>query len=214
MTTTLTHGRIALALHQLRDGDGRALLLLHELGGASPSTVPDEVVAWPGPVHALDFSGHGASGLARGGGYHPEILMADADAAIAHLGEATVVGWGLGGYVALMLAGGRPEAVRGAVIADGRGLAGVAEPGPLQAAPPGPPATTTPDPLAIVEMENDLRPPEYAVMFVDLATHGSGLDAPISVTATERPPWLEAVLAAPGVTVAPSIGEALARYAG
>jgi pimeloyl-ACP methyl ester carboxylesterase len=178
--------------------------------------VPADVAAWPGPVHALDFTGHGASDVARGGGYHPEILMADADAAIAHLGQATVVGWGLGGYVALMIAGGRPREVRGVVIADGRGLAGGgAQPGPVRLPPvdAGPSTGATPDPLAVLELEADVRPPDYVAMFAGLALHGSGLDQPISVAASERPPWLEAVLAERGV-VERSITEALEDYAG
>lgn len=197
----------------MQDGPGRALLLLHELGGASPASVPVEVASWAGPVHALDFCGHGASSIAIGGGYHPEILMGDADAALAHLGEATVVGWGLGGYIALMLAGGRAPLVRGAVIADGRGLAGGgAEPGPPSVAPPrgGIPATT-PDPLAVLEMEDDVRPPDYVAMFAGLAAERSGLDDPISVAATERPPWLVTVLSQPGVIARP-VADALARY--
>ena len=50
--------------------------------------------------------------------------MADADAALAHLGPATVYGRGLGAYVALLIAGARPDLVRGAVLDDGPGLVG------------------------------------------------------------------------------------------
>jgi pimeloyl-ACP methyl ester carboxylesterase len=123
-TTFLTHNQVQLALHQLRPGEGRALLLLHGLGESSPDRVPAWAEAWPGPVHALDFTGHGASTVPAGGGYNAEILLADADAALAHLGEVTVVGRGLGAYVALMLAGARAAHVKGAVLCDGPGLAG------------------------------------------------------------------------------------------
>ena len=50
--------------------------------------------------------------------------MGDADVALAHLGAATVLGRGLGAYVALLIAGARPHLVRGAVLCDGPGLAG------------------------------------------------------------------------------------------
>ena len=67
--------------------------------------VPDFAADWPGPVYALDFTGHGRSDVPAGGGYSAEILLADADHALAHLGTATVVGRGLGAYIALMLGG-------------------------------------------------------------------------------------------------------------
>ncbi|MBI4932334.1 MAG: hypothetical protein HY828_00550 [Actinobacteria bacterium] len=95
-TEFLTHYRVQLALHHLRDGAGRTLLLLHGLGEQSPTAVPDWAASWPGPVVALDFTGHGASTVPAGGGYSAEILLGDADIALAHLGEATVVGRGLG----------------------------------------------------------------------------------------------------------------------
>ena len=79
---TLRHGRIGLALHQLRPGAGRPLLLLHGLGEQSPTEVPAASAAWPGPVCALDFTGHGRSDAPRGGGYTAEILMGDVDAAL------------------------------------------------------------------------------------------------------------------------------------
>ena len=73
---------------------------------------------------ALDFTGHGASTMPIGGGYTAEILMADVDAALDHLDEATVVGRGLGAYVALLISGARADRVRGVVLADGPGLSG------------------------------------------------------------------------------------------
>ncbi len=128
-TRRLRHGQVELALHTLRDADGPCLLVLHELGGASPEAVPGELAEWPGSVSALDFTGHGQSTVPRGGGYTAEILMADADIAVAELGSATVVGYGIGAYVALLLAGSRPMAVLGAVLCDGMGLAGGGERG-------------------------------------------------------------------------------------
>jgi len=108
------------------------LLSLHELGGSADDFRAD-IPAWPGPVFALDLSGHGRSGRVYGGGYYPELWVADADHALAALtreaiagkpGELVVLGRGLGAYVALLLAGGRPAEVRCAVLCDGAGLLG------------------------------------------------------------------------------------------
>ena len=68
--------------------------------------------------------------MSHGGGYTAELLLADADAALGALtGDdpdraVTVLGRGLGAYIALQLAGSRPALVRGAILADGPGLAG------------------------------------------------------------------------------------------
>jgi len=191
----LRHHRLRLALHRLKDGGGHPLLLLHGLGERSPAALPAEYASWPGPVHALDFTGHGASDLPRGGGYSCEFLMADADIALAHLGPCTVAGRGIGGYVALLLAGARPGEVRGAIVRDGPGLSGgggaarspyIPVPDLNQLAPP--------DPFAIAELANDVRPPSYASSFAMLASQHSDLDTPISVCCCERPPWLAAVM--------------------
>ena len=104
MTIFLTHHKTKLALHALRRAEGPRLLLLHALGERSPESVPGEIAGWPGSVYALDFTGHGQSTVPAGGGYTAEVLMGDADTALAMTGPATVLGWGLGGYVALMLA--------------------------------------------------------------------------------------------------------------
>jgi pimeloyl-ACP methyl ester carboxylesterase len=212
-TTWLTHNKIELALHRLRDGTGRPLLLLHALGERTPDDVPSWAATWPGPVYGLDFTGHGDSTVPKGGGYSSELLLADADAALAELGEATLVGRGLGAYVALMLAGSRPTQVRGAVLADGPGLAG---------GPTGPtsqhfvdlaPRATPPDPYALVELARDLRPPDYATLFVRLAVDGSGIDEPIAVAAVVRPQWLAAVVDEVGVLTC-SLTDALVAFAG
>jgi pimeloyl-ACP methyl ester carboxylesterase len=209
----LRHYKVKLALHELRGGAGRPLLLLHGLAERSPRALPPELAGWPGPVHALDFTGHGASSVPPGGGYTAELLMADADHALAQLGSATVVGRGLGAYIALLLAGGRPKQVRGALLRDGPGLAGgSALPGTPQIPFADPNAVAPPDPLALAELASDIRPPDYATAYVRQATHLSDLDLPIHVCATERPEWLRAVVQAPGVAEAP-LADALAYYA-
>lgn len=211
----LQHGRVSLALHQRRDGEGRPLLLLHGLGERTPDAVPEPLAAWPGPVVGLDLTGHGASDVPAGGGYYCEALMGDVDAALAHLGPCTIHGRGLGAYVGLLIAGARPALVRGAILADGPGLAGG---GPT---PPSPavvtslgssPSRATPDPWAMLELSRDVRPPDYAATYARLASVNSGLDVAVAVVGVNRPPWLEAVVQEPGV-VACSLPEALDRFA-
>ena len=109
-----THGRIAptacTSCAAARPAAAAAARPRRALAGRR---CPTTSTRWPGPVWALDFTGHGASTVPRGGGYTAEVLMADADAALAHLGPATVLGRGLGAYVALLLAGARPRAGAG-----------------------------------------------------------------------------------------------------
>ncbi|MEJ5221217.1 MAG: alpha/beta fold hydrolase, partial [Tepidiforma sp.] len=203
MTVFLQHNRVKLALHTLREGPGPRLLLLHALGDRSPERLSGEVERWPGAVYALDFTGHGSSSVPAGGGYTAEVLMGDADVALAAIGPATVVGRGLGGYIGLLLAGARPGEVRGVAILDGAGLAGGGDiPGPaVVRGVPG--ALSAPDPFALVELGSDLRPRQYVRRFAELATEHSPLANPIAVCGRQRPAWLEAVLEVPGVVEEP-----------
>jgi pimeloyl-ACP methyl ester carboxylesterase len=211
-TVFLTHNKIQLALHLLRAGAGRPLLLLHGLGEQTPPAAPAWTDTWPGPVYGLDFTGHGASTVPMGGGYSAETMLADADIALAHLGAATIAGRGLGAYVALMIAGARPQLVRGAVLSDGPGLWGGAT-GPTSTSfysvdPP----YDAPDPNALIDLSRDLRPPDYASLFVHMAMEHSDLREPIAVAAVVRPPWLAAVVGEVGVTEC-TLADALAIFA-
>ena len=209
----LRHNRIELALHELRAGDGRPAAAPPRPGGAlARGGARRTSTAWPGPVWALDLAGHGESDVAVGGGYTCEVLMGDVDTALAHLGAVTVFGRGLGAYVGLLAAGGRPELVRGAILFDGPGLAGG---GPW---PVSPFITTerrpaarrrTPDPWAVLELTRDVRPPDYAATFARQAAARSGPRRRRSRSCgVNRPPWLEAVVAEPGV-IECSLAEAL-----
>lgn len=208
--TLLRHNRIDLALHRLRDANDptvRPLLLLHGLGESSPAEVP-RWVEWDGAVFALDFTGHGASTVPAGGGYQSETLLADADHALGHLvgtdpdhDAITIVGRGLGAYVALQLAGARAAQVHGAILLDGPGLAGGAT-GPSSMSYTHVPAADlgrAPDPYALIELSRELRPADYATSFVRLANTASPAPTPIVVCSTFRPKWLAAVADAPGV---------------
>lgn len=220
--TMLRHGKVRLALHHLRaatDPSSRPLLILHGLGEQSPTSVPPWATGWTGEVAALDFTGHGASTVPRGGGYTAELLLGDADAALGALTRddpersITVVGRGLGAYIALQLAGARAAQVHGAVLTDGPGLAGGPTGPSSQSFFTLPSDGTTPDPYALVELGRDLRPPDYAALFVRLAIAGSHLDEPIAVAAVFEPEWLEAVGREHGV-MHTTVPEALAAYAG
>lgn len=219
-TEMLRHGKIDLALHHLRDSSSRSrpLLILHGLGETSPMTVPKWAEPWPGSIAALDFTGHGESTIPRGGGYTAELLLGDADAALAALVDEgndntiTVAGRGLGAYIALQLAGARASQVHGAVLDDGPGLAG----GPTGPTSQNffrlPASDSVPDPYALIELGRDLRPPDYAASFVRLALAGSDLDEPIAVCSVFRPKWLDAVAQEHGV-IDTSVNEALETFA-
>jgi pimeloyl-ACP methyl ester carboxylesterase len=216
----LRHGKIDLALHHLRDSSltGRPLLILHGLGERSPVTVPEWAELWPGAIAALDFTGHGESTIPHGGGYTAELLLGDADAALAALVDGgndntiTVAGRGLGAYIALQLAGARASQVHGAILDDGPGLAGGATGPTSQNFFRLPASDSVPDPYALIELGRDLRPPDYAASFVRLALAGSDLDEPIAVCSVFRPKWLDAVAQEHGV-IDTSVTEALETFA-
>jgi pimeloyl-ACP methyl ester carboxylesterase len=214
---TVVHGRSRLALHELRPAaasaspDTQPLLLLHGLGEATDGIRP-EAQSWPGPVFGLDFTGHGQSSLPAGGGYTAEVLLADTDAALAELGPCTVLGRGLGAYIALLAAGGRPELVRGVVLTDGPGLVGGGiRPHSASMPPGGYQRPGTPDPLAMHELARDVRPPDYALDYVRQAVEWSGLKHPIAVCTRVRPEWLVAVADHSGV-IDTDVASALEAY--
>ena len=183
------HARTSIALHELAHGDGLPLLVLHALGGSSADW-RELAPAWPGRVIGVDFSGHGESERLRGGAYWPELLLGDADVALEQLGSAAVAGTGLGAYVALLLAGSRPQSVPAALLLPGRGLAG-GGPAPdfdrpfLSALTPSehPPLPPGCDPMACA-LDLDPRPPEYASQFAAAARRLVLLEDD-----DPRPPW-------------------------
>ncbi len=206
----LKHGRIDLALHVVAEQapTHRPLLLLHGLGERAPTTGAS-ALTWPishfgGSVYGLDFTGHGLSTVAHGGGYTSEMAMADAHLAAFALCERhplppLILGRGLGGYVALLLAGADPTHVGGVVIADGPGLTGGGpRPPSLYIDTDLRPSDETPDPFALLELAADVRPPDYAVMMLDLA-RGAERPVPVAVSARNRPEWLAAIIGHDGV---------------
>jgi pimeloyl-ACP methyl ester carboxylesterase len=215
----ITHAKVRLALHALRPAradaaaGARPLLLLHGLGECSPGHLDTVHEAWPGPIHGLDFTGHGRSDVPRGGGYTAEVLMGDADAALARLGPLTVCGRGLGAYIALLIAGARAREVWGAILCDGPGLAGGgAHPASPHVIHADPSARGAPDAFALAELAQDLRPADYATAYVRQAEQFAPIDHPIAVCARNRPSWLNAVREASDVEVEP-LASALERFA-
>ncbi len=244
--------RVALTLHQLQGrpvepvaADAGAevvpLLRLHALGGRAVEPGPLGFEAWPGAVWGLDFTGHGASSRPVGGGYSPELLLADADAALAHLGPVVVAGWGLGAYVGLLLAGARPSSVRGLVLAEGAGMTGSSTdasvvhvidhpPPPIPAIAVASGADPDADPFAWAELQVDPRPAAYALGYLRRAAGHPGRAAgPVAVVAADpgpQPAWLTAIEAEPSVvgrdrlavgaqaTTAERVAAALARFTG
>jgi pimeloyl-ACP methyl ester carboxylesterase len=203
----LRHGRVSLALHERKGGEGMPLLLLHALRGSSADW-PAAVDAWPGPVLALDFSGHGGSGWLRGGAYGPELLAGDADVALEPLARAFLLGAGLGAWVALLLAGARCEAVAAACLLPGAGLAGGgAGPPDFARAPAAARAVEARgcDP-ALARLDEDLRPVDYAASFAEAARRLLFVE-----DGGPRPPWWQAARGSPGAESACDLPAALAR---
>lgn len=211
----LTHGRITLALHTLKEGPGPQLLALHGLAESAAAIDQAVIDGWPGAVFALDFTGHGHSDVPVGGGYTCEVVMGDADAALAEIGAATVYGQGLGAYIGLLIAGARPQLVRGLIMADGPGLAGGGiRPGSTHIVSPTIDATApqgSPDPFALLDLSTDVRPPDYGRTFAQVYVQQSGLDPAVIVTNRVRPPWLRSVLEEFGVEEG-SLERALAEF--
>jgi pimeloyl-ACP methyl ester carboxylesterase len=209
----IRHGRVSLVLHALHEAPGPTLLFLHAVGG-SAADFRRVASAWPGCSFGLDFVGHGASDALRGGAYHPEILVGDADTALARIGSAHVAGAGIGAYVALLLAGARPDLVPAALLLPGAGLdGGGVAPDPesdglarwAELAPPLPGC----DP-AVRRLERDIRPPDYAGPFARAARR-----LLLAEDGSPRPPWWCETRESPTSEEAPlDLGRALALLAG
>ncbi len=204
----ITHGRITLALHELAQRPGFPLLLLHGLGGSTAEwgDVPD---VWPGRVFGLDFCGHGQSDPSTGGAYFPELLVGDADAALTQIGPAAVTGAGLGAYVALLLAGTRPDRIPAVLLLPGPGLAGAGAVPDFTRSVAELDAMRHGNGAMMIGLGRDVRPIDYAEPFARAARRVLLLD-----DTDPRPPWWETVRQLPTVeSLTVSLPGALARLA-
>lgn len=208
----LRHNRRELALHDLRSGTGRPLLLLHGLGESAQVHRIEQYGSWLGPIFGLDLCGHGKSDFSLGHGYSSEGMMSDVDIAVAELEECAIAGRGFGAYLALMMAGARPTQVFGAILSDGPGLGGGGpEANLLPVSWEGSSNPGSPDPYALVELSSDVRPPEYAIKYAKLAARNTEFNEPIFVAARSHPAWLAAVIAEPNVTTS-TLDQSLAAF--
>ena len=188
-TTILTHNRVQLALHTLRARRRRA---------AAAAARPRRAVPGGGPAVGRGVARAGARARLhrprRVRRFPPVVATPPRSCSPTptspspQLGEVTVVGRGLGAYIALMLAGARPTVVRGAVLCDGPGLWGGASPGrPRRACIVLEAGRTSARPVRAVRAVPRPAPRDYATLFARLAVEHSGLDEPITVAA-HRPP--------------------------
>ncbi len=211
----LQHARLSLELHELSARQGPALLLLHALYGSASDCI-EMAATWTGPVYALDFCGHGRSDWLLAGGYTPELFVGDADCALARIGAASVVGAGVGAYVALLLAGARPHLISATLLLPGAGLAGG---GTLpDFANPRARFTEFPtqdhrarsgtDPL-VATLERDVRPPDYVEPFARAARRLLLVE-----DVATPPPWWQTAHASPNAEIVrPDLHAGLARLA-
>src|SRR5689334_14583758 len=111
-------------------GEGAPLLLLHGFTGSSATWAP-HVAAWPARTIAVDLPGHGKTDApADADLYCMEATVADLVALLDRLGvaRAHVLGYSMGGRVALHLAAANPERVATLILESASpGLAGQAE---------------------------------------------------------------------------------------
>ena len=220
------HAGTRLALFPWRDAEGPPLLMLHGLY-EDADALRDVAPNWPGPVFGLDLSGHGRSAWREGGAYSGELFAADADAALAEIARESdepvvLAGEGIGAYAALLLAGGRPESVRAAVLAPGCGLEGGGQApdpeagrlecrareflAPARAALGAEPGVSDP---RVSMAESDLRPPDYAGLFAVRAKHVLLVE-----DESPRPPWWQSLHGVPGVEVlSGSLADAIESFA-
>lgn len=118
---------LQLCLHHFGGGDsGWTVLLLHGFldAGSTWDRVAEPLVAAGHRVVAPDQRGFGDSDrVGRGGYYHFPDYVADVDALVAHLQpeKLCLVGHSMGGTVATLFAGARPEAVDALALLEGVG---------------------------------------------------------------------------------------------
>ena len=112
-------------VHYFVGGEGTPLLLIHGLGSRSEDWTPEmpAYVKKGFRVYAIDLLGCGRTD-------HPDIAytiqqqtdMVDGFLNAVHVQKADVIGWSMGGWIALQLAVEHPQAIRRLVVMDSAGL--------------------------------------------------------------------------------------------
>ena len=139
----------------------------------------------------------------------PELLVGDADAALTQIGPAAVTGAGLGAYVALLLAGTRPDRIPAVLLLPGPGLAGAGAVPDFTRSVAELDAMRHGNGAMMIGLGRDVRPIDYAEPFARAARRVLLLD-----DADPRPPWWETVRQLPTVeSLTGSLPDALARLA-
>lgn len=127
---------LPLRIWELSDKiDGQPIVCLHgwlDQGLGFATAAADR----PGRWLAMDQRGHGGSGhVGAGGYYHFPDYLADLDALVERLGRPVhLVGHSMGGTVASMYAGTRPDRVSALVVVEGLGAPVMSEPSYLKRA--------------------------------------------------------------------------------
>jgi len=117
-------GGLRICLSEWGDPNNPTVILLHGYldQGAAWADVAEALVARGLHVIAPDHRGHGRSEhVPTGGYYHFPDYLRDLDAWTADLTPFALVGHSMGGTVACMFAGVRPERVRSLILVEGTG---------------------------------------------------------------------------------------------
>jgi len=133
---TLDARGLPLRVWELSDEhDGQPIVALHGWLDQGLGFAP-VAAGRPGRWLAMDQRGHGGSGHVGGGGYyHFPDYLADLDALVERLGgPVRLVGHSMGGTVASMYAGARPDRVSALVVVEGLGALEMSDPSYLKRA--------------------------------------------------------------------------------
>lgn len=125
---TLNNRGLDLRVLELSEADGPPIVCLHGWLDQGAAWAP-VAAGQPGRWLAMDQRGHGGSAhLGAGGYYHFPDYLADLDALVRAVGAPVrLVGHSMGGTVAAMYAGARPDRVSALVAVEGLGALEVSE---------------------------------------------------------------------------------------
>src|ERR1700685_1599551 len=107
-------------MHYLVGGTGRPLVLVHGLGSRAldwANLIP-RLIAGGHRVYAVDLLGYGRSAQPRDAGYSiaEQTVMVEGFLDSQHLQQVDLVGWSMGGWIAMRVALQQPERIRRLVL--------------------------------------------------------------------------------------------------